>query len=79
MHEVEESTCADCRPRTAASAPPRSRSQLRRRAALQDDGPGPWFEATFPGECSSGGCDIEPGDQIRADGSGGWECKECQL
>lgn len=39
------------------------------------DNKGPWFPAKYPGSCSS--CDdgtIEPGDMIRADGDGGWEC-----
>lgn len=41
------------------------------------DGPGPWFTAQLPGECSAGGEEITGGDTIRADGSGGWECQEC--
>lgn len=43
-----------------------------------EDGPGPWFEANYPGECSA--CDerhIEPGDRIRADGYGGYEHEDC--
>lgn len=39
--------------------------------------PGPWFEAGFSGECSRGGEEIEPGQDIRADGYGGWECRSC--
>jgi hypothetical protein len=38
--------------------------------------PGPWFPAGHPDECSNCGWDIEEGDPIRADGEGGWECKE---
>lgn len=38
---------------------------------------GPWFTAAYPGRCSV--CDerIEPGDEIRADGEGGYRCAEC--
>lgn len=40
-------------------------------------GPGPWFPAQFDGECSS--CDgaLWAGEDIRADGSGGWEGRCC--
>lgn len=37
-------------------------------------GPGPWFTAGLEGNCSRCGDDIEPGDTIRADGWGSWEC-----
>lgn len=39
--------------------------------------PGPWFPAQFDGECS--GCDgaLWAGEDIRADGSGGWEGRCC--
>lgn len=38
---------------------------------------GNWFEAGFGGRCD--GCDstIHEGDQIRADGQGGWLCSTC--
>lgn len=42
--------------------------------ASADQRPGPWITAKHPGTCSSNGCDIKPGDEIRADGAGGWEC-----
>lgn len=37
---------------------------------------GPWFPATYDSECDA--CDgaVYVGDEIRADGSGGWECRE---
>jgi hypothetical protein len=39
---------------------------------------GPWFEATYPSESSCCGPDsIVPGDEIRADGDGGWEHRQC--
>ncbi len=37
---------------------------------------GPWFTANFPGWCTECGGEIEPGDEIRADGEGGYVC-EC--
>lgn len=46
--------------------------------AACDDAPGSWFEAVYGGLCS--GCDdhhIEPGDTIRADGTGGYEHEDC--
>ena len=43
-----------------------------------DDTKGPWFAASYDGECAT--CDgaIWRGDLIRADGQGGYECLECQ-
>lgn len=38
---------------------------------------GPWFYAAYRGLCSRCGSPIEPGEKIRADGDGGWECREC--
>ena len=38
---------------------------------------GPWFPARFEGWCCNCGQPIEPGDQIRADGLGGYLCHEC--
>lgn len=38
--------------------------------------PGPWFIASYDGECSWGD-EIEEGDTIRADGTGGWEHEGC--
>lgn len=37
----------------------------------------PWFVAAYFGSCSVCGEDIEPGDDIRSDGDGGWERREC--
>jgi hypothetical protein len=39
--------------------------------------PGPWFEAERGGECSRDGCEIAPGDEVRADGNDGWERRKC--
>lgn len=37
---------------------------------------GPWFTASYDGECAQG-CQIREGDQICADGEGGWLCGDC--
>lgn len=39
--------------------------------------PGPWFIAGYDGECDRGDHEIDEGDEIRADGEGGWECRLC--
>lgn len=39
---------------------------------------GRWFLAAFEGDCTWGDT-IEEGDEIRADGDGGWEHRECYL
>lgn len=39
--------------------------------------PGPWIVSAYAGQCSFEGEDFEEGTEIRADGSGGWECREC--
>lgn len=37
----------------------------------------PIVKAQFESECDGCGGLIEPGDDIRADGAGGWECGDC--
>lgn len=37
---------------------------------------GPWFIASYNGECEHG-CPIHEGDRICADGEGGWLCEDC--
>ena len=37
----------------------------------------PWFPAKYDGNCESCGSDFGEGEDIRADGSGGWEAREC--
>lgn len=66
-HLIERRDCADCQ---------QAASQRRARPA-QDPDYGPWFQAQFPGYCDGCGEPIEPGDQIRADGRGGWICEDC--
>jgi hypothetical protein len=38
---------------------------------------GPWFGAMYDGRCSVNECTIAEGDSIRADGKGGYECRDC--
>lgn len=52
------------------------------RTAGRDEQPdtagyGPWFEARYEGECAGCWCILDPGDLIRADGSGGYLCEDC--
>lgn len=44
-----------------------------------DGSPGPWVTARFDGECSRGCAGIEEGQEIRADGDDGWECRDCVM
>ena len=37
---------------------------------------GPWITAAYPGECECGGS-FDEGEQIRADGEGGWLAECC--
>jgi hypothetical protein len=68
-HDLEIGSCADCRPRPG---------QARVTAGEPRAGEaGNWFIAGFGGTCSGCGEDIEPGAEIRADGQGGWERREC--
>lgn len=46
-------------------------------AADAQRGPGPWFVAGYDGACSCCGDDIVEGDEIRADGFGSYEGREC--
>lgn len=42
------------------------------------DGRGPWITATYDGECDGTcGVSVSSGDEIRADGMGGWLCSDC--
>lgn len=47
------------------------------RLNLRAEGKGPWFPARFGGECDSCGDMFEENMEIRADGHGGWEGREC--
>jgi hypothetical protein len=63
-HLVEQRDCADCRPAPAGS---------RRVPGLY----GPWFIAAYDGDCSGCGQEFSEGDEIRADGQGGWLARCC--
>lgn len=65
-HELLPEQCGYCRSRSVRLAPP-ERPKF-----------GPWFHAGFDGTCD-GPCgeDIIEGDLIRADGEGGWLCRDC--
>lgn len=41
-------------------------------------GVGPWFMARYAGECSACGNGFLSGDEIRADGAGGYEGRCCR-
>ena len=56
-------SCGTCYPPPGTASPP----ELR----------GPWFTASYPGECDDCGDGIVPGDDIRADGLGGYLCDAC--
>ena len=43
--------------------------------AERDRQPGPWFPARYPGTCSRCGGTFADNQDIRADGTGGWECR----
>lgn len=46
-------------------------------SSMSKNEPGPWFTASYDGECAT--CDgaIFEGDTIRAGGQGGYECEDC--
>lgn len=48
-----------------------------RRSEPRRSGLGPLIEARYSGRCSGCDQDIRRGDQIRADGEGGWLCVSC--
>jgi hypothetical protein len=50
---------------------------LRPEGIYSGSKPGPWFDARFPGICERGGEGFEEGEEIRADGEGGYECRDC--
>lgn len=69
IHELDAASCHFCAPRNHGRAP----------ASTRPDGHklGPWFSASYAGECDGCGDPVEVGDQIRSDGDGGWLCSLC--
>lgn len=63
-HLIEQRDCTDCRPRPAVSSPV---------PAFY----GPWFIAAYDGDCAGCGDEFCEGDEIRADGEGGWLARCC--
>lgn len=72
--ELPVSMCG-CRKHRGKPAPADPFESVNEDAPRQ--GPGPWFTASYPGECSGCGFEYNEGVIIRADGSGGWEAEEC--
>lgn len=71
IHDMNPADCAFC-----AKPPPRPAPVF-----AQPSGLGPWITAGYSSECAgeSTGClgGIDPGDDCRADGHGGWLCFGC--
>lgn len=69
IHELLIDQCALCRPRPApvSTVDPFDVPDER----------GPWFEAAWENTCSECGRETLPGDEIRADGHGGYLCGGC--
>ncbi len=65
LTEMDPSGCAHCRniPDLVANPTPARRGG--------DGTPGPAFPARYAGKCACGNS-FRPGDQVRADGAGGW-------
>lgn len=65
LTELLVADCAHCRGHQAPSREPSSA------------GLGPWFTASYYSHCSMCDSATYEGDQIRADGQGGYLCSEC--
>lgn len=71
LSDLPESQCAHCRAGTR-TLPEEVKAPRDPLAA------GPWITAQYPGRCSENARhSIRPGDQICADGEGGWLCADC--
>jgi hypothetical protein len=80
-HDLIKDQCGLCTPRTRPA--PSTSDPFGSAVSLEDvqypgSNKGPWITARFDSECS--GCDgaLWEGDDIRADGSGGWEGRCCE-
>jgi hypothetical protein len=73
--DLYTSQCFHCRP---AAAPTIESSRLTEFGELLARSQmGKWFHANYDGTCSVCGEAFEEGDEIRADGSGGWQGRYC--
>ena len=83
MHEPRGDTAPPAGPRYRRhlAEQPRPEPAVDPFASGSDDaarsGPGPWFYASYDGDCTTCGSPYEEGDFIRADGDGGWEAQDC--
>lgn len=73
--DLLKSQCAHCRPAAAPNIESSSLTNFGELLAKSQQGR--WFTANYDGDCSVCGEDFEQGDDIRADGSGGWQGRYC--
>ena len=89
IHELLTDQCSYCRPKSTAATrycpscdeyphhQPGRGCRMPEFHHHEPDPRGPWFMAEYEGQCADCGRDIERGDQIRADGHGGYLCGGC--
>jgi len=64
---------------SACGCPQHRGGRTPQEEADTDRQPGPWFVASYAGVCSNDSEGVHyfnPGEYVRADGRGGWECHE---
>lgn len=67
IHDMLPGSCTICLPKPPPALFAQPSGAIR----------GAWFTATYAGQCDDCGSHIFPGEQIRADGEGGWICESC--
>lgn len=79
--ECDGSPAEESAPESAGPAPFAVPTQVSEPAAtvgsMDDNKPGPLFQAAYDSECSTCASTMYAGDMIRADGSGSYECEYC--